>query len=55
MIVGLFTNINTDRPASFKAARRLSRYFCGVPLEHKAAAHCSHDKHLGRPIINKKK
>jgi len=48
--------MNTDRPA----AGHRSRYFGRLPLQHKASAlaldstHCSRDKHLARPHINKK-
>ena len=55
MIVGLFININTGRPASFKVAGHRSRYSCRLQLEHKAATHCSRDKHVARPHINKNK
>ena len=54
-ILGPFININTDPPASFKAADHRSRYFCRLQLEHRAATHCSRDKHLARPQINKKR
>ena len=37
MVVGLVININTDRPASFKAAGQRSRYFCRLRLDHMAA------------------
>jgi len=50
-----FININTDRPASYKAAGHRLGYFCRLPLEHKAATHCSRDKHLARTLIKKKK
>jgi len=53
VIVGLFISTNTDRPPSFIAARHRSRYFCRLQLEHKAATHCSRDKHVARPLINK--
>ena len=47
--------VNTDRQASHKAAGHRSRYFFRLQLEHKAATHCSRDKHLARPLINQKK
>ena len=53
--LGSFININTDRLASYKAAGHRSRYFGRLQLEHKAVTHCSRDKHLARPHINKKK
>jgi len=37
-MVGLFITTLTDRPASFKAAGHLSRYFCSLQLKHKAVA-----------------
>ena len=49
-ILDPFININTDRPASYKAAGNLSQYFGRLQLEHKASAraldptHCSRDK-----------
>jgi len=55
LIVGLFININNDRPASFKAAGHCSTYFCRLPPDHKAAKHFSRDKHLARHHISKKK
>ena len=47
--------------ASFKAAGHRSKYFCWLPLEHKASTlaldptHCSRDKHSARPHVNRKK
>jgi len=55
VIVCLFISTLNGRPASFKAARLRPRYFCRLQLEHKAATHCSRDKHLARQHINKKK
>ena len=60
-ILDPFFIINTDSPASFKAAGHRSRYFCRLQLQHKTSAlalnptHCSRNKHLARPDINKKK
>jgi hypothetical protein len=61
VILDPFINFSTDRPASYKAAGRRSRYFGRLQLEHRAATiapdptHCSRDKHLGRPHVNRKK
>ena len=62
-IVGLFITTLTDCLASFKAAghRPESRYFCRLQLGHNAATvtyvnpSTARDKHLARPLINKKK
>jgi hypothetical protein len=43
-------NISTDRPASFKAAGRRSRYFCRLQLEHKAATLTCVNPHIARAI-----
>jgi hypothetical protein len=43
-----FININTNRLASYKAAGHRSRYFGRLQLEHKAATHCSCNKHLAQ-------
>ena len=43
------------RLASYKDAGHRSRYVGRLQLEHKAVTHCSRDKHLKRPHINKKK
>ena len=48
MILGLVININTERPASFKAAGHLSRYICGLHLDHKAATVTSTHTFLAR-------
>jgi len=59
MSVGLFVTTLTDRQASFEAARHCSKYFCRLQLAHKAVTlaldptHCSCDKHLALPHINK--
>jgi len=52
----------TDRPASFSVAQSLFEIHRRLQLQHKAATvntrqstHCSRDKHLARPDINKKK
>jgi len=50
-----FININIDLPASYKALGYRSRYFNRLQLEHKAVTHCSRDKHLALPHINKNK
>ena len=56
-----FSNIDPDRPASYKAAGHHSRWFCRMQQEHRVSTfsfnhtHCSSDKHLGQPHINKKK
>jgi len=54
-ILDPFIYSNADSPASYKAAGHGSRHFCRLKLEHKAAKHCWRDKHLTRPLINKKK
>jgi hypothetical protein len=50
MIVSLFINISTDRPASFKAARHRSRYFCRLQLVHKAATVTCVNPYIARAI-----
>ena len=62
MVVGLVININTDRPASFKAAGLHSRHSADsncstrqLSLDTRDPTHCSCDKHLARPHTNKKK
>jgi len=50
VIVGLFTNINTERPALYKAGGHRSRYFCRLQLEHKAATVTYVNPHIARAI-----
>ena len=60
-ILDPFIYISIDKTPSFKAAGHLSRYFCRLLLKNKASTlaldptHCSRDKHLERPHVNKKK
>ena len=37
MVVGLIVTVNTDRPASYKAAGHLSEIICRLQQEHTAA------------------
>jgi len=46
--LGSFTNIYTDSPASYKAVRHRSRYFCGLQLEHKAPTITYINPHIAR-------
>jgi len=60
VIVGLSINIINDRPDSFKAAGHLDilQTATGAQGSHCCIhdpTHCSRDKHLARPHINKKK
>jgi hypothetical protein len=50
VIVGLFINVNTNRPASLKAAGHRSRYFCRLQPNHKAAAVTYVNPHIARAI-----
>jgi len=50
MIVGLFINVNTDRPASLKAAGHRSRYLRRLQLDHKAASVTYVNPHIARAM-----
>ena len=57
MMEGLFITTLTDPLPSFKAARHRSRYSAAgdsYSCIHDPT-HCSRDKHLARPDINKRK
>jgi hypothetical protein len=47
-ILDLF--INTDRPASYKAAGHRSRYFCKLQLEHMVSALAFDPPHFSKEI-----
>ena len=51
----LFIKLNSDSPATFKAAGHHSRDISAVyNWSKRRATHCPLDKHLVRPIINRK-